>query len=181
MKPKHTSLIAIVLVGVIIGLALWYEFHHPRGLGERQRLASLKPLSELHVPDKPTLAQMDRLERKMHLLAAPPPQIKRLVDLSSLGYVPLTGAPSTDSKGRPIGSMDGVYRVTLAFDGKIKRYCAIDGRLYAEGEALPDGAVIEKIESRRVRIAKENIQQWLVVAPFFDTALSEKRLQGDNG
>jgi hypothetical protein len=181
MKPKQISLIAIVIVVLIVGLAAWYELYCHQGAGTQSVHAPLKPLSEIKVPEKAVLAQMDRLERKMHLLASPAPRIRQPADLSGIGYVPLTSQGIRDAAGRVAGSPASNYRVTLAFDGQVKRYCVVDGQLHAEGAVLSDGTLIEKIESRRVLITKEGLQQWLVVAPVFDAALSEKSLQGDNG
>lgn len=181
MKPKHSSLIAIFLVMTTVALAVWYELGHAKQAGERPSSSGIKPLSDLQVPEKSELDRMDRIGRKMHQLSTPPPNMKRQTDLSCIGYVPVLNALPNGDHNRLTDLPSSDYRVTLAFDGKIKRYCAIDGQLYAEGDQLPDGAVIETIESRRVMITKDALRQWLVVEPFFDTALSENRPEGDNG
>lgn len=180
MKPKHGSLLAVVLMAITIALASWYEVERPKLFAGQSNMAPLKPLSDISVPDKAELAQIDTLERKMHLLATPPLFRKGEADLSGFGYVPLTRQDSGYEKGGT-GSLDKSQRVTLAFDGKIKRYCAIGGRLYTEGDTLPDGEIIEKIESTRVLIARDTLKQWLMVEPLLNTALSDKHLQGDDG
>lgn len=180
MKPKHASLAAIVLITILIGATGWYEVANRIQMSSQAGLGAIKPLSEMKVPDKPVLARMDRLERQMHLLSMPPLGTNRRADLSGLGYFPVSVAQSAPN-GDPATPAAPAYRVTLAFDGRAKRYCMVDGRLYAEGAVLPDGAAIEKIESRRVLIAKKNIQQWLAVEPFFDSGLRDKSQQGENG
>lgn len=174
MKPKHYSLITVMLAIAVVGLVSWYEVYHLGTVHTKSGRAAIQPLSEIKVPDPSALEQMDRIERTMHTLSTPPPQIMRNVDLSALGYVPVASAG-------PNGQGDGAYRasvadhhVTMAFQGQVNRYCIIDSKLYPEGAVLPDGATIVKIESRRVLIAKESLQQWLDVDPLLDTTLSEK-------
>ena len=174
MKPKHFGLTAICVVITIVGVVLWLDIRHRQTLRPAVRVGTIRPLSELNVPGKSVLERMDRLERHMHLLSAPPPRIRPRADLSALGYQPVVGNP-VDGGGAGGGRPpEFTHRVTMAFDGQVKRYCIIDDTLYPEGAVLPDGATIMKIESTRVLIAKESLQQWLDVDLLLDTTAPEE-------
>ena len=62
------------------------------------------------------------------------------------------------------------YRITMAFEGRFRRFCVINGRLFSEGAVMDNGATVLKIESRQVLIGENNNQRWLVVAPLFDAS-----------
>ena len=173
MKPKHYSLIAILLAVTVVGMVSWYEVYLLGTVHTTSGRGAIQPLSEIKVPDAFALEEMDRIERTMHMLSTPPPQIMRQVDLSALGYVPVAAAGSVGKGGSYHASMAD-HQVTMAFKGQVNRFCIIDSKLYPEGAVLPDGATIVKIESRRVLIAKESLQQWLDVDPLIDTTLPEK-------
>ena len=174
MKPKHFSIITIVMVLVLMGLSCWYAIHRHGTKRVNSGFEPIKPLSEIRVPDATVLKQMDLLERNMHRLSSPPRQFRQNADLSALGYVPVSPSGANGADGFAGGTAWPGYRVTLAFEGQGRRFCIIDSELYPEGAALPDGATIVKIESRRVLITKESRQQWLVVDSLIDTALSDK-------
>jgi hypothetical protein len=174
MRPKHLSLLTIVLSILVIGGAAWVELVALRQDRPPARRDAVMPLFEVKVPPTPVLEQMDYLERRMHLLSAPPPQIKLRADLSGLGYVPLTSSDRKLPTGTSAQKPGPDYRLTLAFHGRVKRYCVIDDHLYPEGALLPGGATIVKIESRRVLIAKESLRQWLDIAPIFDAKMPEE-------
>jgi len=171
MRPKHFSMLALTLSLLIIGLTAWGEFVFFQGGSGITPLPPIKPLAEVQVPPKSELDQMDFLERRMHLLSSPPPQMQQRADLSAFGYVPLVAGGSALGVKEAADKASSDHRLSMAFDGRIKRYCVIDDGLYAEGAVLPDGATIVKIESRRVLIAKENMRQWLdiVLIPAAET------------
>ena len=166
MKAKHTSLMMVLLVLVTVGLGIMYELHRHKDDSAASRNRLGKPLSEIKVPDKPVLAKMDRLDRRMHLLSAPPPRVVGQIDLSALGYIPISPGKAGLNTGVASRTLSSGHRVTMAFDGRGNRFCIIDSKLYPEGAVLPDGATIVKIESRRVLIAKESLQKWLAVDPL---------------
>jgi hypothetical protein len=39
----------------------------------------------------------------------------------------------------------------------------INGKFYSEGNTLPDGALIDRVESERVRVYKNKLEKWLAV------------------
>lgn len=174
MKRKHLSLMIISLAAAVILIMLWLEVFHLNSRKYESSVKMIQPLSEIDVPNKSALEKMDLLERHMHLLSSPPPLIQRKVDLSALGYMPVMPGIGEGSGDPNSGSTIPAHRVTMAFDGKMKRFCIIDSSLYPEGAILPDGATILKIESTRVLIAKESLRQWLSVVPLFEATVPNK-------
>jgi hypothetical protein len=174
MRRKHLSVTIICFALTVTGMVLWFEVRHLKTSEFVSSAGTIRPLSEIKVPSKSALEQMDRLERQMHLISAPPPQIRRRADLSAMGYVPVSPSRNGSDGVHNSKLAASAYRVTMAFDGQIKRYCIIDSKLYPEGAMLPDGNAIIKIESTRVLIAKENLQQWLTVDPLFGPAVSKE-------
>ncbi len=167
MKPKHSSLVAVFLAVLAVGGMLWFEFmqtDHPLAGPD---LKAFAPISDIPVPSAADLARMDRLERSLSMLAVPPPQFRSPTDLAALGYLDVRPSTHVGATGGAIPEPSQSHRLTLAFDGKAKRFCVIDSRLFTEGALLPDGATILKIESRRVLITKKSIRQWLMVDPLF--------------
>lgn len=173
MKPKYAGLMTLCLAIAGIGMVAWWGFEHQKNTNHSNGANSVRPLSELQVPSKSVLEQMDRLERQIHLLSSPLPRSKRRADLSALGYYPVIQVGRLGNNSRGAHHVFD-HRVTMAFDGQVRRYCIIDSELYSEGAILPDGAVIMKIESQRVLIAKESLQKWLDVDPLIDTAKAEE-------
>ena len=174
MKRKHFSLLIIVLAISVIAAVLWIETQYPSFADFDSSLSEIRQLSDLKAPDKSVLAKMDRLERHMHLLTMPQPFIRRKADLSAMGYRPVTQVMGNADGKAGSDFSTASHRVTLAFDGQVKRFCIIDSNLYPEGAILPDGATILKIESTRVLIAKESFRQWLRVDPLFEATESKK-------
>jgi hypothetical protein len=172
MRSKYFSLLALVLSLIVMGVVAWFEVSVSRPDGGRAGVGPIAPLSDIPVPAATVLEQMDRLERRMHLLAAPPPGLKTNADLTALGYVPMITADPGGFGDQ--NTKDKDYRLTMAFNGRVKRYCIIDDHLYAEGAELPDGARILSIESKRVLIDKASIQQWLEIVPLLDSELPEE-------
>lgn len=163
MKPKYASLITIIFVMCVAIAALWLEFRYNEHLLRSSGLEPMTPLADISAPDKAVLAQMDRLERTLSMLASPPPQFHHQADLSAFGYrevLPSNRMPSFDTNGTVAFSK---HQLTLAFKGRAKSFCIIDNQFYPEGAELPDGATIIRIESQRVLIAKKNIQHWLMI------------------
>ena len=87
-------------------------------------------------------------------------------DLSAFGYVEVSPSVIENTSSKTDASFSMIHRLTLAFEGRVKRFCVIDDRLYTEGASLPDGATVVKIESQRVLIANKRLQQWLTLDPL---------------
>jgi hypothetical protein len=55
------------------------------------------------------------------------------------------------------------YNLSFAFVSDSKKFCVINGKFYSEGNTLPDGALIDRVESERVRVYKNKLEKWLAV------------------
>ena len=166
MKSKHYSLAVTLLSILTIAFTLWMEFATTNGVKDKTDSKYIKPLSDISVPSTAELSRIDQLERNLNVLATPPPQYRSRTDLAALGYLDVVSSAASDSAVKFHAENNLPHRLTLAFDGRAKRFCVIDSRLYPEGALLPDGSTILKIESRRVLIAKKSIRQWLTVEPM---------------
>jgi hypothetical protein len=173
MKPKHIGLTLILMSLLTVGLGCWWQVAAVTGKHPTPPWSPAGPISNFTVPDAAELEKMDRLERAMAVLGAPLPQRPKQVDLSALGYVPvnLDGAGGGPSAGP---STIATYQVTMAFNGRHRRFCVIDGNLHTEGDLMPDGAAIVRIESKRVLISKNSHQRWLSVDPMFKPPKTEE-------
>jgi hypothetical protein len=166
MKPKYLGLAGICIALAAAGATLWFEtLHHPIS-ADNTGFRPVVPLADIAVPDQAVLRRMDLLERSMPMLAAPLPHMPNSSDLSAFGYVEVSPAEGKWAAGAKGPEQNGSHRLSLAFEGSAKRFCVIDDRLYTEGAQLPDGAIVIKIESRRVLIAKKSIQKWLAMDPL---------------
>ena len=173
MKPKYFGFAGLVLICAVVGLLVWFELYQHQAHAGPTGHGSVTPLADISVPGRPVLVQMDRLERNMSILASPPPHYRVQADLSAFGFAEMSPAAAGAPAGPTGETLSSSHRLTLAFDGSTKRFCIIDNQLYAEGAALPDGAVIVKIESRRVLIAKKSIEQWLSIDPLLQEKMSQ--------
>jgi hypothetical protein len=178
MRPKYFSLAGLVLACAVVSLLVWFEVYQRQAYAGRIGHDPVTPLADISVPGKTVLSQMDRLERNMPTLASPPPHYRVQADLSAFGFTDLSPTTNGLAAGSTGETLSASHRLTLAFDGLAKRFCIIDNKLYSEGAALPDGATIVKIESRRVLIAKKSIQQWLGLDPLLQETLSQQGRSG---
>ncbi len=164
MKRKYDSAIGIILLllGTISAL-IWPVFGPEKAISGR-RLPPMVPVGDIQVPDSMLLARIDRLDRELVNLARGENRRRHSVDLSALGYVPMSGINLAASVKE--ASPQVVGKLTMAFCSPLKRFCVIDGNLYTEGSRLPTGQKIAKIEPRRVLLVLGKYRQWIdVVSP----------------
>jgi hypothetical protein len=174
MKPKYFGLAGIGLAVIATGATLWFEIFWDPVQGGGTGFRSIAPVADIAVPDKAVLDKMDRLEHSMPILAAPMPHMREPSDLSAFGYAEVAPTERRLVPGSDGHGLTASHRLSLAFEGRAKRFCVIDNRLYTEGALLPDGATIVRIESRRVLIAKKSIQQWLAMDPLPEDEVSQE-------
>ncbi len=164
MKRKHHSAIGLFwLVAAALGAVLYPAFF-PTKAFVRHSLPVIKPMGDIQVPPADVLARIDFLDRQLPALARSPAARPQAVDLSLLGYRPM-------SSGRYASKQDQAaaveHKVTMAFYSPTKSFCVIDGRLYPEGASLPEGGKITRIEPRRVLLVQGKYKQWIeVVSPM---------------
>jgi len=132
-------------------------------VNEIQIKRKIIPLPVISVPTVSVINEMERLEHEMDALIRPRKGDNSHVDLSLFGYKPVTmgGHVLRTTTGEAI-STD--YVLTLAFVSGKRRFCIIDDVFYEEGNKLPDGAEIVKIESIRVMVRSRKITYWVPLA-----------------
>jgi hypothetical protein len=161
MKRKYSGLITAIIMTLTLLLTvsygIWQSGKKMDGIQIKKRIA---PLPVISVPTVSVINEMERLEHEMDALIRPRKVDKSHVDLRLFGYQPVTtgGYTLRTTTGEAI-STD--YVLTLAFVSGNRRFCIIDDVFYEEGNNLPDGAEIVKIESSRVMVKSRNIMYWI--------------------
>ncbi len=173
MKRKISGLLSIGIILAAVGAAYIYygsEFWRVR---EPLQMRAVQPLASIWVPDQSTVKEMKRLERRMAQLVHPSGSDTRPVDLMLFGYHS-TDAPRQASGARgPKLPIDMDYALSFAFVSKRQRVCMIDSMFYGQGDELPDGARILKIEPKRVLIQKKRFKKWLETKDMKDRVEKE--------
>jgi hypothetical protein len=161
MKRKYSGLITAIIMTLTLLLTvsygIWESGKKMNGIQIKRRIT---PLPVISVPSISVINEMERLEHEMDALIKPREGDKSRVDLSLFGYQPVTmgGHTLRTTTGESI-STD--YVLTLAFVSGKRRFCIIDDVFYEEGNNLPDGAEIVRIESSRVMVKSRNIMYWV--------------------
>ena len=174
MKRKHTYLVSIGVMMLSLLLAgLWFAYGRPnKGLQSTQR--RLPPMPTITMPSPQALAEIDRLENRLNRLAALTGDDQAAPDLRLFGYrIRDSFTPAT----YPVDDFKPAvaeYSLTFAFASEKKRYCIINGTFFSEGDRLPDGGRILKVEASRVLIEKEAFKQWVIIDKS-KPAVKEKR------
>ncbi len=165
MKRKYHSAIGLFwLVAAAIG-AILYPALSSRKVVIRHELPLIRPVGDIRVPAPDVLARIDSLDRELPVLVSGPRRRSDAVDLSMLGYRPMTaGSHAAGQANEPVQVK---HKVTMAFYSPTRRFCVIDGQLYPEGASLPEGGRITRIESKRVLLVRGKYRQWIdVVSPM---------------
>jgi hypothetical protein len=58
----------------------------------------------------------------------------------------------------------------MTFVSSKQRYCVIDGRFYRQGETLPEGPRVEKVQPEGVLLSWRNVSHWLQKGVGMETA-----------
>ncbi|MFH1077049.1 MAG: hypothetical protein V1753_09525 [Pseudomonadota bacterium] len=162
MKQKHLILLSVVIVILAMGGAGYDAFcvltHKPKPAANSNDIIPSMTLS-----DKYTISEIERLEAGLP------------------GYAqPSTLEPVKEAKEGEAAPRPESHSATLALATTPQSFCVVDGSLYSTGSTLPDGSVIERIESRLVLINSGGVRGWLTV-PLMAPPQPEKQkeTQGD--
>lgn len=172
MKPKHNGLAILIIFAVTgIGMLSYSILLSNQAIGS-VRVTRPTTAKDIKVPDAPTMAYINFLLPKLDSIATTGNHVQP-VSLDLFGYTPPLPGTQTEGqeesisgtnsgKPKPSGEIENLsYVLTLSFTAKNKKFCMIDGKLFAENGALPDGGKILKIETGRVYIQKNQIKKWI--------------------
>lgn len=166
MKRKNFTLsaISILLLSLILTVAYGYWRFEQAG-SQGKKTSRQGPLQPIQLPPEADLNTMRELEAKLPDLAQAPAPDNAPVNLELFGYratvasTPLA-QPFVEKRVEDVFN----YRVTFALTAAKSGFCLIDGMLHNQGDVLPDGGVIQKIEADKVLIQKNGQSSWIAVS-----------------
>ncbi|MCP4714037.1 MAG: hypothetical protein GY868_02885, partial [Deltaproteobacteria bacterium] len=148
MKRKQSILFTVCAVPAVVTATALYAFLFFEGpLPQR---APLQRLPEIAVPAAAEIAEIQKLENRLALLANPPRTvIDHKFQLNLFDHLQTyESACKIDGKSR--NTTD--YTLSLVMQSDKKRLCIINGSVYPEGSTLPDGSRVVTVEPQRVLV-----------------------------
>lgn len=164
MKRRYSGIVSMAISIAALAAMIGYGVYLAEKMKGKGKIKFPRLPEEVVVPDKTVMAKVDALYPKLYELTV-------LKDdptdacLKAFGYTPTE--MERRAANRRAGSHQAriqesfAYDLTLAFASKGKRFCIIDGNLYANHQTLPDKAKIIAIEHDRVLVRKNNMAKWI--------------------
>ena len=167
MKQKHKDGVPVVMFCLALVVAVAYAAGRPAP--SMKNISSNGPsrVPDVYIPEPERVKTASRLTRVMNTLAYPSSPAPGRADLRLFG-VPAARKTTEDhairkhAAGKASKTAD--YRLTLVFTSEKRRFCVIDGSLYAVDETLPDGGIVRKIAPARVAMEKPWGRVWVPLA-----------------
>lgn len=123
---------------------------------------SFNPLPDIQAPSNLEMKVVQQLENKLPGIAYPIFKENRPVNMQIFGVTSYTYSNNQDSNNQyVIKKTEPEYSVTFALKSGSQGICTINNKMYREGDSLPCGSIIHKVESHRVSIKKNNKSKWL--------------------
>jgi len=161
MKRKYAGFFSAGIFVLTALITVVYGFQDLEPQRPRVRIKSSGAVPQTNLPDESELKEVNALRQGLVELVALPAPEEDIVDLIALGQPPKPATADFDptvQNGRE-SQMD--YLLTLVFYSQNKNFCIIDGRFTTEGDQLPDGATIVRIEPHRVLLKKGGGSLWV--------------------
>lgn len=164
MKQKQHNLF-IICSSIIVVIISTIYCYYSLSLNNAIRLKrSFNPLPDIKAPSNPDMQVVRQLENKLPGIAYPVFKENPPVNMQIFGISSYSNSVSKETKKTPvIQKTDPGYSVTFALKSGRNGLCSINKKMYKVGDSLPCGSIIEKVESHRVSIRKNNISKWLYV------------------
>jgi len=180
MKRKHRGLVTIGIIFPVLVAAAVYALSDFWKTDDRVTIHRMKPLPDINIPQTSTLREIDRLGKKLRSIAYPSGSGEAPVDLILFGYQSFqeTGQKSEAATyQRQITlPVEMNYSLTFAFSSGKERFCFVNHTFCGEGDTLPDGGRILKVESGRVLIEKRGFKKWIFPDEVKKRKKAEKRV-----
>lgn len=161
MKTKYHGLLTLVAGFVAFGGMIGYALSGAWQLPLERTPGRLSPelLTSIKVPTADQVRQMEALYGRMAQLAQPSARPVAGRPLTLFGYQDIRDNGIDDET--PDNLADRGMRLTLTVLAGFQRYCILDGEFVEEGELLPAGERILKIEAHRVLVAHDQERKWI--------------------
>lgn len=168
MKRRFYGLLSMGVCIAALGAVIGYGVYLAGDMKTKGRIKAFKLPEEVTIPDETVMEQVDELYSKLYGLTVLEDD-QAGIALGCFGYKPpeqsYTPGRSAGPRSAHFHSQDPEesfsYSLTLAFASNKKRFCMIDGKLYANHQTLPDKAKIIAIEHDRVLVRKNKMAKWI--------------------
>ena len=173
MKHKYrgmisviVSLAALVLAGGYFGSGIWVKSGQHGGFRSSGGL-------QIEVPSERQVHRMQALSQRLAVLAHPVDRATASSTLTLFGYQPPDVA-DRDGWEASNDFLNAQRGLSLTVAAGTQRFCVIDGVFLTEGDQLPDGSRVLKIESQRVLLALDMQSRWIFFNPDENPVSAEK-------
>jgi hypothetical protein len=181
MKSKYQGLLTLGLIVPVLVATAVYALSDFWKTGENVSVYRMKPMPKINIPETSALREIDRLGKKLDSVAYPSGSQTALVDLTMFGHQSTQGIGQESGQGFEPATygrqitlpVEMNYSLTFAFSSGKERFCFVNNIFSSEGDKLPDGGRILKIESGRVLIEKRGFKKWI----FPDEAKMKKKAE----
>jgi hypothetical protein len=158
MKSKHHGICSLTLSLLAVGLVGGYAYSGAWQKELRRPGPGRIPVVDVKVPSRAQVRSMQRLMAKLTALATPRTRAAPPLSMALFGH---RAAPMAGKAGQDLNSREGQHHLSATLLTGATRFCIIDGLFTAQGTQLPDGAVLTRIESRRVQLVKQGRATWV--------------------
>jgi len=184
MKSKYQGLLTIGLIVPVLVATAVYALSDFWKTGENVSVYRMEPMPKINIPETSTLREIDRLGKKLNSVAYPSGSQTAPVDLTMFGHQSTQGSGPESGQGFEPASygrqitlpVEMNYSLTFAFSSEKERFCFVNNIFSGEGDKLPDGGRILKIESGRVLIEKRGFKKWIFPDEDKKRKKAEKRV-----
>ncbi len=163
MKVKYIPLMGFLFLFAGLVCAGWLVVTRTSApVNAHDILAFKKNSTDFQVPGREEMTRVRDISKKLILIANRKTGIQPDVDLKLFGKKKIAAQVIQNRKER-VKTPEFSYQVSFTFVSDQNQYCYINKKFYQQGDVMPDGGKISRIESRQVLITKNNIAEWVPV------------------
>lgn len=163
MKVKFIPFAGFLFLFASLVCAGWLAVvRKPEPVNAHDIFVFKKNNTDFKVPDPEEMAQVQDISKKLILIANQKTGMQSDIDLKLFGEKKIAAQVIENRKQRVIAPQFS-YRISFTFVSDQNQYCYVNNKFYQQGDVMPDGGKISRIESRQVLILKNNIAEWVPV------------------
>ena len=160
MKNKHRGMLSVLVGLTALAAAGVYAFSGIRTTPGQFNGSRPPAALQIKVPSESQVHQMQALSQRLAVLARPVTRASTDAPLTLLGDLPQDG-PGHNGQEDPGDFLNAERKLSLTVAAGARRFCIIDGGFLTEGDKLPDGSRVLKIENQRVLLTLDKQSRWL--------------------
>ena len=162
MKKKHYGPAVVIMIILVFTAAVIFGMISVNAAKEKTYYKSRGPLPEITAFVSIDHEKINRLIKEMPSLLGSK-QKAGIIDPPDLKLFNNFQSVAAADEGKNTVSDNMGYHLSFAFVSDSKKFCVINGRFYSEGGTLPDGTLIDRVESERVRVSNNKLKKWLAI------------------